>query len=168
MDLVSFWVKRRTVAVKVNNKFRDGSKAWGSAADVAVSYDQARVMSTHRHESVCEMCARKCRKPNKLVAHIYFTYWACWAHGQHANVPTWKLQSVMPKADVYTNNVFTFRDFSYSVLSKCSSGLDQSSKWNIIACLGYNIPNGIWIWNASKIFFILQKISQIHFRIDEI
>lgn len=145
---MSFWVKRRTVAVKVNNKFRDGSKAWGSAADVAVSYDQARVMSTHRHESVCEMCARKCRKPNKLVAHIYFTYWACWAHGQHANVPTWKLQSVMPKADVYTNNVFTFRDFSYSVLSKCSSGLDQSSKWNIIACLGYNIPNGIWIWNA--------------------
>lgn len=44
---------------------------------------------------------------------------------------------------IYYNNVFTFKDFFYSVLSKCSSGLDQSSKWNIIACLGYNIPNGI-------------------------
>lgn len=49
---------------------------------------------------------------------------------------------------LYTNNVFTFKDFFYSVLSKCSSGLDQSSKWNIISCLWYNIPNGIWIWNA--------------------
>lgn len=39
VDLVFFWVKWCIVVVKVNNKFRDGSKVWGSVVDVVVFYD---------------------------------------------------------------------------------------------------------------------------------